>query len=203
MIVILDYGSGNIKSVFNLLKTITKQVCVSSDSNVIKNASHLILPGVGSFPAVKKKIQKTLPTELVSQLIIEEKVPFLGICVGMQLLSDQGFELEPTDGFGLIKGEVNSLAVSPLALPHIGWNNLTNIKQCTLLNGINETDDFYFVHSYHFKCAHNENSMASAEYNQTFSAVVQKDNIWGVQFHPEKSQQPGKIILENFVKEKC
>lgn len=198
-IVILDYGSGNVGSVFNMLKSLTDNVSISSKVEDIAAASHLILPGVGAFSAVMAKMRANLPIEEIKHKIGEQKTPFLGICVGMQVLAELGQEFEPTQGFGFISGSIEEIDANGECLPHIGWNNLTDIQDCSLLKNISESDDFYFVHSYKFKALEQSHVMAKSFYGEEFCTVVNRDNIWGVQFHPEKSQEAGKTLLKNFI----
>jgi len=198
-VVILDYGSGNIKSVFNMAKSIVENVIISNDISDIKSATHLILPGVGAFPAVMKQIQANLPLELLSQQVKENNTLFLGICVGMQVLAEVGFEFSESKGLGVIPGRVEKMIARNQRLPHIGWNNLTSIKSCQLLKDITDEMDFYFVHSFQFIPTHSNSIYASAHYGEDFCAVVNFKNVWGVQFHPEKSQQGGNILLNNFI----
>lgn len=198
---ILDYGSGNVKSVFNLLSTLTTDVQISNDPSYIRQATHLILPGVGAFGSAMQKIRATIDLELLEQQVMQEKKPFLGICVGMQVLAEKGYEFGEHDGLGWIKGKVEQLDSKDLPLPHIGWNNLI-IKRanCPLVADMNDEYDFYYVHSYVLKPSEPENVVAYANYGDAFCSVVNKNNIYGVQFHPEKSQVAGKKLILNFLK---
>jgi imidazole glycerol-phosphate synthase subunit HisH len=198
---ILNYGSGNVQSVFNLLNTLTTDVQITNDPAYIREATHLILPGVGAFAPAMQKIRATIDLELLRQQVMEEKKPFLGICVGMQVLAEKGYEFGEHDGLGWIKGKVEQLDSKDLPLPHIGWNNLI-IKRtdCPLVADMNDEFDFYYVHSYVLKPSEQQDVVASANYGDAFSSVVNKDNIYGVQFHPEKSQVAGKKLILNFLK---
>ena len=199
-ICIIDYGSGNVQSVKNIFLSISDSVKVSSDPKDIDNATHLVLPGVGAFGAAIKKIRELNILDALEANVIKGKKPFLGICVGMQILADRGYEYGTYDGLGWIPGEVKRMDVGDLRLPHVGWNNLENISESTtLLKGLSSSVDFYFVHSYSFRLDSNENLDATFTYGGEFTAAVKKDNIFGVQFHPEKSQKAGKVLLENFL----
>lgn len=199
--VILDCGSGNVTSVFNMVEKFAN-VSITKDVNVIRNASFLILPGVGSFGSVVSKIELNLPLDTIRDGISKGK-PFLGICVGMQVLASHGEEFGIKEGLDLIPGKVEKLKVTKMQLPHIGWNSLKTIRNTPLLNGIDESDYFYFTHSFGFKCQVDENVNATSKFEEDFTSVISKENIFGVQFHPEKSQHSGFKLIKNFVGIKC
>ncbi len=195
---ILDYGSGNVASVYNLIKFLKFKCIISNQVSEIKNSSHIILPGVGAFGESIKKIRNRLPLEILEKEILLKKRPFLGICVGMQVLAEKGEEFGSHKGLGWIKGKVIKLKAK--TLPHIGWNNLLiKKKESSIIQGINNTDDFYFVNSFHFDVKENKSIISKTSYTQSFCSIVQKNNIIGVQFHPEKSQDSGKKLLINFL----
>lgn len=163
-------------------------------------ASHLILPGVGSFPAAMEKLTALGLVEPLRECVVAQGKPFLGICVGMQLLADTGFEFGETSGLGLIEGEVKEIeaAAHDLSVPHIGWNDLEVETDHFLLRNCPPRPSFYFVHSFSFRCKDSENEVASCEYGTSITSIIEKENIFGVQFHPEKSQRDGLQLLKNF-----
>jgi len=195
---ILDYGSGNVRSVSNLLSTLGCQVSISASSEAIDRASHLILPGVGAFAACVQGVRSRLPMEALLRNLFDLKKPFLGICVGMQVLSSLGREFEDHPGLDWIPGCVDRLDASGLPLPHVGWNDLQVVHDDPLLEGLDGAD-FYFVHSYVFRPDEPVRVRATTTYGTTFTAAIRQDNLWGVQFHPEKSQSAGRRLLTNFL----
>jgi len=196
---ILNYGSGNVKSVFNLFATLVSELCVSNEAGEIEAASHLVLPGVGAFGASMDRIKNTLPLDLLREQVFENRKPFLGICVGMQVLASRGEEFGVHEGLGWIPGVVSKLVVGDLPLPHIGWNNVKASRPSILLDHFDAEPDFYFVHSYAFRPERAEDATASCLYGEAFTSVIERDNIFGVQFHPEKSQRAGKQLIQNFL----
>lgn len=195
---ILDYGSGNVKSVFNIFKKLLDDVVISNKVEDIKKSTHLILPGVGSFGASMDKINQKIPLSSVEKEVLSNKKPFLGICVGMQVLANVGYEFGKHEGLGWISGQVRKLKTDNLPLPHIGWNNVKVLKSSSLTAGLQQ-NDFYFVHSFIFEAKDEDNIIATANYGEEFAAVINKDNIYGVQFHPEKSQKSGIRLINNFL----
>ena len=199
-ICILDYGSGNVRSVFNVIKHLGYDVEISNSKLAIKNSSHLILPGVGSYGSAMDKINEKIPLECLENSVFIDGKPFLGICVGMQVLSDEGNEFGKKEGLGWINGSVNILDSDNLPLPHVGWNDVDFKVEKSIMNGLLDNKDFYFVHSYYFEALKKENVIATTSYGKNFPSIVNKDNIYGFQFHPEKSQRAGQLILKNFIK---
>jgi imidazole glycerol-phosphate synthase subunit HisH len=199
---VLDYGSGNVKSVYNVLKHLGHNVVVSNEKLVIKNCSHLILPGVGSFGSAMKKITAQIPMDCLEHVVLNGGKPFLGICVGMQILADEGNEFSKVGGLGWIGGSVNKLSCGDLALPHVGWNDISINQSKSIFEKLKDHKDFYFVHSYAFDVNHSEHILAYTDYGNKFVSVVNKENIYGFQFHPEKSQRAGQLMLNNFIKQK-
>ena len=187
---ILDYGSGNVGSVYNLLNRLNYNVKISNNPLDIKNSSHLILPGVGAFGKSIEKIKIKIPINLLEEEVKINKKPFLGICVGMQVLADKGFEFGENDGLGWIKGTVEKIKAK--VLPHIGWNDIKIKKQSPIFLNLKDSENFYFVNSYAFKVSDKNFIISETSYGNTFCSAVQKDNIFGVQFHPEKSQKAGQ-----------
>jgi glutamine amidotransferase len=172
---------------------------VSNDENIIRESTHIILPGVGSFGAAMEKISKKIPVDELKRQVIDRKKPFLGICVGMQVLADKGYEFGEHQGFGWIPGVVDKLDGAGLPVPHIGWNDMRIQRSSQLLASFGAGQDFYFVHSFIFKPQNTDHILANTEYGQEFCSVVNRENIYGVQFHPEKSQKAGKRIINNFL----
>ena len=212
IVLIIDYGSGNIKSVYNSVKKTLQNLNkyfvlkVSNNLSEIKKADKIILPGVGSFDQCMNRIIKINDlVETLNDQVITKRKPFLGICVGMQILADYGYENHKTKGLSWIDGDVKSLKKSrfvtqDLKIPHMGWNNLSINKKNNLLDNINDEDQFYFVHSYFFDIKHKKNIICNTKYGIDIPAIINKDNIFGFQFHPEKSGQSGLKILYNWLK---
>ncbi len=204
-IVIIDYGSGNLSSVLNAVESVKNQdseVLISSNPEDLKSATHIILPGVGAFADCMsglKSIPQMIET-LKNQILIAKK-PFLGICVGMQLLADKGYEYGEHVGLGLIKGKVVALddQNGQLKIPHMGWNDLQIKSNHPILEGLKTGDHAYFVHSYHFICEDENNILAQVEYGQKINAIIARENIIATQFHPEKSAETGLKLLKNFI----
>jgi imidazole glycerol-phosphate synthase subunit HisH len=199
---ILNYGSGNIKSVFNMITHLGYDVEVSNQNEVINDASHLILPGVGSYVSSIKKIHQKINIDVLEANVLRKGKPFLGICVGMQVLSEYGFEFEKTKGLGWIPGETKRLDSKNQVLPHIGWNEIQIISDSKLTQDCNGKE-FYFVHSFTNQNCSKRFEIAKAEYGTSFNAVLGRDNIFGVQFHPEKSQNSGIKLFKNFIDKIC
>jgi glutamine amidotransferase len=195
---ILDYGAGNVLSVYNAVKSISPKVVISNEIGEIRKASHLILPGVGAFGSSMKKIREKLPLDFLLDQIKEVSKPFLGICVGMQVLTDYGLEFGKYDGLSLIPGYVEKIRCGELVLPHVGWNNIHTINPSLILKDLDTNSFFYFVHSFSITGLDKRNLLATSEYGQTFPSIIQCENIFGVQFHPEKSQKSGLQLLKNF-----
>ncbi|MFA9399335.1 MAG: imidazole glycerol phosphate synthase subunit HisH [Clostridiaceae bacterium] len=196
MIAIIDYGMGNLASVSKALDFLNIPCIITEKEDEIAKSSGIILPGVGAFPDAcriikNKNIDKILYNEK------EKKKPILGICLGMQLLFEKSFEMEEVDGLGLIKGEIIKIT-GDVKIPHMGWNNLKFNKPSSLLNGIEEDSYVYFVHSYYAKGLNDQDLNAYAMYSDKIPAVVSHENVYGTQFHPEKSGDVGLKILKNF-----
>lgn len=198
-VLIIDYGMGNITSVCNALAPMDCDILVSSEPADILKADGIILPGVGAFEEAIKNLKQLDLFDAIRDYALNDKKPLFGICLGMQLLADSSEERGFNEGLGLIPGKVKIISTKPnLPLPHVGWNDISIKVKEPLYNGINDGDCFYFVHSYYFDC--NEKYISSTvEYGKTITAAVQYKNIYGAQFHPEKSQTKGKAMLRNFV----
>ena len=201
-IAILDYGSGNLKSVMNIFEYLGYNVKISKNLSELDSSSHIILPGVGSYNSCAKKLEKNIGIKLLKDQVITKNKPLLGICVGMQILSTFGKEYSECSGLNFIPGVVDKLEVTNVPLPQIGWNTINIKKQNILLEGIPNNADFYFVHSYKFQLESNDNIIATTKYEKEFSSIINHKNIYGVQFHPEKSQLNGMKLLKNFY-ERC
>lgn len=196
MIAIIDYGAGNIFSVKNALDYLGLENCLTSDKDFIKSADKIILPGVGAFPSTMKMLENSGLVETIKSEAT--KKPFLGICLGMQLIFEKGYEFEECDGLGLIKGSVNKMENTDLIIPHMGWNKLEVLNNCRLLDGLGDNEYVYFVHSYKAECD-DKNISAYCEYDGRVPALVHDGKyVYGAQFHPEKSGETGLKILKNF-----
>lgn len=202
MIAIVDYGVGNIFSLYSSFKYIGAEIVLTSNPDEIKNADKIILPGVGAFADAAEKLRNSGLSEVVIDEVKKGK-PLLGICLGMQMLFERSFEYGEHKGLGLIKGDIVPMeGVIPenLKIPHIGWNGLhfpKNKEKNEIFKYINENDCVYFVHSYYgTKC--DDSLIASTEYGAELTAAVACDNVYGVQFHPEKSGEVGMKILKAF-----
>ena len=205
-ITIVDYGSGNVlsaqKSFIKIAKdnNIEADVLISKKLNDVKNSTHIVLPGQGAFSTCMNGLKKTdgLIDEL-SEFALIKKKPFLGICVGMQMLANISEENGDHEGLGWIDGQIKLLPGDNLKLPHMGWNLVipTNSKYNNLISTKN---DYYFVHSYYFECADKDNILAETKYGTNFASIVGKENIYGVQFHPEKSSSQGLNLLKEFIR---
>jgi len=198
MIAIIDYGAGNIFSVKNALDYLKLESVLTSDKKEIENADAIILPGVGAFPSAMKMLDKSGLTDTLKTEA--EKKPFLGICLGMQMLFSKSYEFEECDGLGFIEGKVDKIDAPDLIIPHMGWNKLEILNECPLLEGLTKDSYVYFVHSYQAYCD-DKNISAYCEYGGKVPALVYNGkNVYGAQFHPEKSGETGLQILRNFGK---
>jgi glutamine amidotransferase len=202
MIVIIDYGIGNLASVLNMFKKIgIKDVIISKDKGVIKNATKLLLPGVGAFDAGMNNLNASGLVPVLNDKVITQKTPILGICLGMQLLTKKSEEGKET-GLGWIDAETIKFNLDPalkLKVPHMGWNYIKVNRQNPLIDSQSK-NRFYFVHSYYVKCFDESQSLATSNFGTDFTCMVNKGNIFGAQFHPEKSLKFGMKVLENFAK---
>ena len=201
----VDYGLGNLQSVAKAFEDVAGkgEVCVTSNPADIKRASHIILPGVGNFKTGMENLRKLGLLEPLKEEVINKGKPFLGICLGMQLLAEVGEEYGQHEGLGWIPGRVRMLNSNGLALPHIGWQDIEIVRDSAIFSDGSGRKDYYFVHSFVFKCS-DEYVTAYCTYGQRFPAAIQKENIVATQFHPEKSREAGLEILRNFLRgKKC
>ena len=210
LLTIIDYGCGNIRSVYNAFNLISKQkklkIVISSNKSDIERSSHLVLPGVGSYQTCINGLRNSNLIDSILKKVNIEKKPFLGICVGMQMLASKGFENGEFLGLNWIKGNVKKIKKSHelLKIPHMGWNNLLIKKENSFIKKLKEKIDkpsisAYFVHSYNFETEDSKNKIMTTNYGQEITAMVSKENIIGVQFHPEKSHKFGIKFLETFI----
>jgi len=207
---IIDYGCGNIRSVYNAFDSVIEKkkfrVIITSKKTEIINSSHIVLPGVGSFKSCVDGLMNSRLLETMTNRVLLEGVPFLGICVGMQMLASKGYENGVLEGLGWISGKVKKLKKTKqiIKIPHMGWNNLKMEKDSIFLKKLNLKTQLsnvsaYFVHSYNFITDEKKNKIMTTNHGQEITAMVAKDNIIGTQFHPEKSHNFGLKFLETFV----
>jgi glutamine amidotransferase len=195
---LIDYGMGNLRSVSKALEKVGFQVRISSDPEEVKRAHLIVLPGVGAFrDAVDNLKRLGLFKEIIRH--IEKGKSYLGICLGLQLLFEKSYEFGESEGFGVLEGQVVLLPTS-VKVPHIGWNQLWKKKESSVLEGIRDGEYFYFVHSYHAVPKRSEVILTTTDYGIDFVSSVEYENVFAVQFHPEKSQKVGLKLLENFRK---
>jgi len=199
MTAIIDYDAGNIKSVEKALQALGEEAVITRDRELLLNADRVILPGVGSFGDAMEKLNAYGLVEVIHE-IAGRGIPFLGICLGLQLLFERSDESDGVCGLGLLKGEILRIPdAAGLKIPHIGWNSLKFPQRGKLFEGIEEDSYVYFVHSYYLKAAEEEIVKATTQYGVLIHASVEKDNIFACQFHPEKSSDVGLKILKNFI----
>jgi len=206
---LIDYGSGNLRSAAKAFERASREaglaaaIRVTSDAKEVAAADRIVLPGVGAFADCKRGLL-AVPgmRDALEEAVIGKARPFLGICVGMQLMATRGLEFTVTEGLGWIPGEV--VAITPkdksLKIPHMGWNNLQILNPHKMLDGIKNGDHAYFVHSYRFAAAAKADVWASVDYGGPITAAIGRDNLFGVQFHPEKSQATGLKLISNFLR---
>ena len=199
MIAVIDYDAGNIRSVEKALLAMGQDVCITGDAEKILSADRVILPGVGAFGDAMENIRRTGLDQVIHRVVDEGK-PFLGICLGLQLLFERSEEAPGVEGLGILKGEILRIPEAEgLKIPHMGWNSLHLENDGRLFRGIEEQSYVYFVHSYYLKAADEKIVKASTEYCTHIHASVEQGNVFACQFHPEKSSEVGLHILKNFV----
>jgi len=201
MITIIDYGLGNVLAFVNVYRRLNVPVTVARSAGELAGASKLILPGVGAFDHAIERLDQSGMRQEVESLVLQRGLPLLGVCVGMQMLAKSSEEGQ-LPGLGWIDGAVRKFDVSTLPpgtrLPHMGWNDVQPVASSGLFKGMEQDARFYFLHSFYFHCSSNENVLAACDYGGTFCCAVNSGNIYGVQFHPEKSHHNGTQLLKNF-----
>ncbi|MBK7107114.1 MAG: imidazole glycerol phosphate synthase subunit HisH [Ignavibacteriae bacterium] len=201
MITIIDYGLGNIRAFINVYNRLNIQIKVAKSISDLEEVTKIILPGVGAFDHAMTLLQNSGMREKLDELVLEKKIPTIGICVGMQIMAASSEE-GVLPGLGWFSGSVKKFDTSKLVhkphLPHMGWNVVNLLENDALFNDLEPKPRFYFLHSYYFSCENSKNILATAEYGDNFTCVIKNDNIYGVQFHPEKSHHNGVQILKNF-----
>lgn len=199
MVAIIDYDAGNIRSVEKAVALLGHEAVVTRDREMILSADHVILPGVGAFGDAMEKLQKFGLTRIIREAV-DRKLPFLGICLGLQLMFESSEEAPGVVGLGLLPGKILRIPEGEgLKIPHIGWNSLTFPNQGRLFQGIAEGAYVYFVHSYYLRADEEQIVTAATEYGTPIHASVERDNLFACQFHPEKSSETGLKILQNFL----
>ena len=201
MITIIDYGMGNLGSVANMIKKVGGKSIITSNKDDIKNAKKILLPGVGAFDSAVKNLKKLHLWDLIKEKVVVEKVPIMGICLGMQLLT-KGSEEGELDGFGFIDAYAKRFEFEKedLKIPHMGWNVVNLQKNSKLFEGMEHQENrFYFVHSFAVECKENKDILTTTHYGYDFVSSFEKENIIGCQFHPEKSHKFGMKLFKNFV----
>jgi glutamine amidotransferase len=198
MIVVVDYGMGNLRSVQKGFEKVGEHAVISRDQKEIREADKLVLPGVGAFPQCMENLAGLDLIDPIRDFIASER-PFLGICLGLQLLFDESEEFGGHDGLGIVPGKVRQFdRAMGLKIPHMGWNEVFFANDCPLFTGIPDGSFFYFVHSFFVDPENPQDTAAESEYGIRFTCAVQRNNLFAVQFHPEKSQDLGLTILKNF-----
>lgn len=204
MITVVDYGAGNLRSVVNAIEALGTAVRVTNDPSTLKDASALILPGVGAFGDGMEQLRKRDLVDPLADEVVGKGKPFLGICLGMQFLAEEGLENGRHVGLGWIGGAVRRIDPpdKKFKVPHIGWNDVRIERKSLLFEGLGEAPVFYFVHSYFFDPSEDTAGAITSTcwHGVTMAATVERDNIFGVQFHPEKSQRAGLTLLQNFLR---
>lgn len=199
MILVVDYGMGNLHSVAKGLERVGGEVCVSSDPETLRRAGKLVLPGVGAFGDAKRELERRgLAEPIVKHIRTGKK--FLGICLGLQLLFEVSHERGHHEGLGVVAGEVVRFRAGDLKVPHMGWNTLEMTSGDALFDGVPDGSSVYFVHSYYVAPTDESVIASRTEYGETFTSAIVSGNVWATQFHPEKSQRVGLRMLENFVR---
>lgn len=201
MITVVDYGLGNVQAFVNIYNRLDIKVSVAKSSSDFVKTTKIILPGVGSFDRAMEQFNSSGLRNLIERLVLEEEIPILGVCVGMQMLAGASEEGR-LSGLGWIDGNVKRFDLNSMIqfqnLPHMGWNNVVSENKDSLFEGMRKESRFYFLHSYYFDCYQESNIIGVTDYGFLFTSAVKKKNIYGVQFHPEKSHHDGTQLLKNF-----
>ena len=201
MITIIDYGSGNIRAIGNIYDTLKIDYKIAKSPEEVMGAEKIFLPGVGAFDQTISMLDKTGFREVLDFEVLQNKIPIIGICVGMQILAESSEEGK-LPGLGYIKGKVRKMDASLLnqkpKLPHLGWNSIEIKRQSAMFKNIDSELGFYFLHSYYFECEHEEDILTTTTYGKSFASAINHDNVYGIQFHPEKSHHNGINLLHNF-----
>lgn len=204
-VALIDYDSGNLHSAAKAFALMGREagaeVLVTSDPDLVRKADRVVLPGDGAFPACRAALD-AVPgmVEALRETVLQRGMPFLGICVGMQMLADLGHEYHDTEGLGWVGGEIDAIEAPGLKVPHMGWNDLKVLRPHPVLDGIATGDHAYFVHSWQFRVRDPAHLLATVDYGAPVTAIVGRDNIVGMQFHPEKSQAVGLRLIANFLR---
>ncbi|MES2239779.1 MAG: imidazole glycerol phosphate synthase subunit HisH [Bacteroidota bacterium] len=203
MITIIDYGSGNIRAIGNIYDKLNVPYKIAKTPEEVVGAEKIFLPGVGAFDETISMLDQTGFRVVLDKEVLENKVPIIGICVGMQILAESSEEGK-CEGLGYIKGKVKKIDVSQLdqkpKLPHLGWNSIEIVRENQLLTDTDPEFGFYFLHSYYFECENPEDILTTTHYGKSFASAVNNGNVYGIQFHPEKSHRNGITLLHNFAK---
>lgn len=201
MIAIVDYGSGNIQAIKNIFDNLKINCFFASTSKDLQKADKIILPGVGAFDETMNQLNESGMVETLNYLVLEKKVPVLGICVGMQVMAKKSEEGH-AQGLGWFDASVNKFDVSLIKtkpkIPHMGWNEIALHQDSEIMHGISLEKGFYFIHSYYFECSNSQDILLTSTYGNEFTCAVHKENIFGFQFHPEKSHSNGITLFKNF-----
>ena len=201
MITVVNYGMGNLRSVEKAFNRLNAQVAITNDPQEIAQATKLVLPGVGHFKSGMDNLRKLNLIEVLNKKVMEEKTPILGICLGMQLFTMHSEEGD-TKGLGWIDADTIQFKFDQnkkFKVPHIGWNSMEIKTDLPIFNQVDTTASYYFVHSYYVKCRTEANMVCTTDYGQQFDSCIQRENILGMQFHPEKSHDGGMLLLKNFI----